>query len=502
LANAARRQDAPASGSQCPDVPATRADQGQAASVSVAERPEALAVARRRLEAELGNSRLLVEPEACAAYAGDESGLQGRTPDLVALAENLDHVTRVLAVAAETGCFVTPRAAGTGKSGGAIAVQGGIALSLSGMNRIKDIDRQEGIAVVEPGVILADLQRAVESEGLFYPPDPNSQDDCTLGGNVAENAGGPRAFKYGVTRDYVLGLDVVLVGGQRLHVGRRTRKGVTGYDITALLVGSEGTLAVIGDITLKLIPKPPTVLALMVMFSDVRRAAAAVTTIGEAGVLPRCIEILDPLTLAAMRDAGHEFPASANALLFIEIDGDESSCLRQAEMTSEACTRAGAIDVLVARDAEQRERLWKTRREMSHVIKKLTLHKMSEDVVVPRSMMADLLERTERSAERERIRWLAYGHAGDGNLHVNFLWNDPDEAARVHRAVAQLFRDTVELGGSLSGEHGIGLTKAPYLTLEQSSALIELQRGLKSVFDPKGLLNPGKIFPSASHRNC
>ena len=246
---------------------------------------DALASARRRLLAELGTSRLLTEPRACEAYAGDESGLEGRIPDLVALAENMDQAARVLAVAAETNCCVTPRAAGTGKSGGAIAVQGGIVLSLSGMKQIKDIDRQEGIAIVEPGVILADLQRAVESEGLFYPPDPNSLDDCTLGGNVAENAGGPRAFKYGVTRDYVLGMDVLLIGGQRLHVGRRTRKGVTGYDVTALLVGSEGTLGVIGDITLKLIPKPALVLTLAVMFADVRRAAAAVTSIGQAGVL-------------------------------------------------------------------------------------------------------------------------------------------------------------------------------------------------------------------------
>lgn len=463
---------------------------------------ESIARARHDIEKHLGSSRVLGEPEVCQTYATDESGLEGRAPDFVALAESLDDVAQVLEVAANANCCVTPRAAGTGKSGGAIPIQGGIVLSLSGMNRIKEIDRHEGIAVVEPGVILEDLQRAVEAEGLFYPPDPNSLDKCTLGGNVAENAGGPRAFKYGVTRDYVLGLDVVLMGGTRLHVGRRTRKGVTGYDVTALLVGSEGTLGVIGDITLKLIPKPPIVMALMVMFADVRRAAAAVTTIGEAGVQARCIEILDSLTLGAMRAAGHQFPPAANALLFIELDGDEASCLRQADMTSEACTKAGAVEVLVATDDEQRERLWKTRREMSHVVKKLTRHKFSEDIVVPRSRMAELLERTERCTERERVRWLAYGHAGDGNLHVNYLWDEPEERPRVDRAVEQLFRDTVELGGTLSGEHGIGLTKAPYLSLEQPSDLIELQRKLKTQFDPKGLLNPGKIFGSGSHRNC
>ncbi|HEY5959791.1 MAG TPA: FAD-linked oxidase C-terminal domain-containing protein, partial [Polyangiaceae bacterium] len=429
-------------------------------------------------------------------------GIAGRTPDLVALVNDFDQVSRVLEVAEATHSFVTPRAAGTGKSGGALALQGGVVLSLQGFNRIKDIDRQEGIAVVEPGVVLADLQKAVEAEGLFYPPDPNSQDECTLGGNVAENAGGPRAFKYGVTRDYVLGMQVALMGGQRLSLGRRTRKGVTGYDLTALLVGSEGTLGVIGDITLKLIPKPPVVMALMAFFLDVRRASACVTTIGEAGVMPRCIEMLDRLTLDAMRAAGHDFPAAAQALLIIEVDGDEAHCERQADMTEAACSKAGAIAVTIARDEERRERIWRTRREMSHAIKKLTKHKMSEDVVVPRSRMPELLERVERCAERERIQWLAYGHAGDGNLHVNYLWNEPDERPRVDRAIAQLFRDTVELQGTLSGEHGIGVTKAPYLSLEQSDAVIALQQRIKAQFDPKGLLNPGKIFPSAGHRNC
>lgn len=461
-----------------------------------------LAAARTKLVNALGSSRVLGDELECQKYAGDESGAPSKTPDLVVLAETMDHVATVLAVAAETKVFVTPRAAGTGKSGGAIPLGGGIVLSLLGMNRIKEIDRQEGIAVVEPGVVLADLQRAVEAEGLFYPPDPNSQDECTLGGNAAENAGGPRAFKYGVTRDYVLGLDVALVGGKRLHVGRRTRKGVTGYDLTALLVGSEGTLGVIGDITLKLVPKPQQVLALMAMFGNVRAAAAAVTTIGDAGIVPRCVEMLDPLTLGAMRAAGHVFPEAAHALLFIELDGDPSHCSRQAEMTAEACVRAGAVDVLVAKDDAQRERLWKTRREMSHVIKQLSRRKMSEDIVVPRSRMAELLERIERYTEKEHVRWLAYGHAGDGNLHVNYLWDEPSERPSIDRAVAQLFRDSIELGGSLSGEHGIGITKLPYLDLEQSRDVIELQRAIKAQFDPEGLLNPGKIFSGRAHRDC
>ena len=473
---------------------------------SVASRPpvaeSAIENARRELSRRLGDSKLLTEPSACESYRFDESGFEGKLPAMVACVRSMDEITTVLEVALRHGIPVTPRAAGTGKTGGALAVMGGIVVQLQGMNQIKEINRAEGIAVVEPGVILADLQRAVEAEGWFYPPDPNSFETCTLGGNVAENAAGPRAFKYGATRDYTIGLEVALMGGQRLRLGRRTRKGVTGYDMTSLFVGSEGTLGVVGDITLKLIPKSPFVMMLMVLFPDVRVAAEAVAAVGQAGLNPRCIEILDGQTLDAMRAAGHSFDRNAGALLFIELDGDEGYCLSQAEVLAEECMKAGAIDVLVAQDAAQRDRLWATRREMSLVIKKLTKRKLSEDVVVPRTRMSSLLERVSRATDKERVRWLAYGHAGDGNLHVNYLWNEPEEQPAVERAIERLFYDTIELGGTLSGEHGIGLTKMPYLHLEQSAELIEIQRRLKSLFDPTDLLNPGKIFPRRGHGPC
>jgi glycolate oxidase len=462
----------------------------------------ALDAARRELSQGLGGSRLITEPSACESYRYDESGFEGELPAMVACVSSMDDVLRVLEVAGKHGVPVTPRAAGTGKTGGALPVHGGIVLSLAGMNRIKEIDREQGIAVVEPGVILADFQRTVEAEGLFYPPDPNSYETCTLGGNVAENAAGPRAFKYGATRDYTIGLDVALMGGQRLSLGRRTRKGVTGYDLTSLFVGSEGTLGVVGDITLKLIPKPPHVLMLMSLFPNVRVAADAVAKLGVSGVFPRLIEILDGQTLDAMRAAGHSFAANAEAVLFIEFDGDETYCLNQAEVTYEVSMKAGAVDVLVAQDAAQRDRLWATRREMSLSIKKLTKRKLSEDIVVPRTKMSELLARVERATEKERVRWLAYGHAGDGNLHVNYLWNEPEEKPAVERAIDQLFRDTLELGGTLSGEHGIGLTKQDYLALEQSEAVIDVQRRLKALFDPRELLNPGKIFPRRGHGSC
>ncbi|HMJ11023.1 MAG TPA: FAD-binding protein, partial [Polyangiaceae bacterium] len=252
--------------------------------------------ARRALERALGPSKVLTEPAACERFLRDESEAEGRIPDAVVLAESADDILAALAVARETEVPITPRAGGTGRTGGAVPVAGGIVLSTLGMNSIKEIDRDECLAVVGPGVVLGDLHRAVENEGLFYPPDANSLSSCALGGNVAENAGGPRAFKYGVTREYVLGLEAFLIGGQRLRVGRRTVKGVTGYDVTALLVGSEGTLAVFGDITLRLIPRPPAVMTLMALFSDVRGAARAVGAMISQGLVPRCLELLDSAT--------------------------------------------------------------------------------------------------------------------------------------------------------------------------------------------------------------
>jgi len=383
-----------------------------------------------------------------------------------------------------------------------VPVAGGIVLSVSGMTSIKDIDRREGLAVVEPGVVLGDLHAAVEKEGWFYPPDPNSLVGCALGGNVAENAGGPRAFKYGVTREYVLGLEAFLIGGQRIQAGRRTRKGVTGYDVTGLLVGSEGTLAVFGDITLELIPKPPAVMTLMALFDSVHQTGRAVGEIVEAGLVPRCIELLDSGTLQAMRDAGNALDPRAGAMLLMEVDGDERACEEQAERISDACDKVGVLELLVAQDAAQRDRLWAARREMSPAVRRLARHKLSEDVVVPRQKVGELLDRVARASERTKVHSLAYGHAGDGNLHVNFLWNDESELASVDAAIEQLFRDVIELGGTLSGEHGIGVLKAPYLPLEQSAELISLQRDIKRAFDPSGLLNPGKIFPSGGHGAC
>lgn len=465
---------------------------------SVAARDCALAALSRRL----GPSRLVVDPALCESYAADDSDTGSRVPDCVVLAQSEDDVLTTLSVARETGVPVTPRAAGTGRTGGAVPIAGGIVLSMLGMNGIKHIDRRERVAVVQPGVVLADLHRAVEAEGLFYPPDPNSLAACAIGGNLAENAGGPRAFKYGVTREYVLGMDAFLVGGQRIFAGKRTVKGVTGYDVASLLVGSEGTLAVLGDVTLRLVPNPESVVTLLALFESSAAAMNGVTEILAAGITPRCIEFLDEGTLESLRSAGNAVDARAHALLVVEVDGDEHACGVQVERIAGALGDVKALDLVVAREGAQREKLWAARREMTHAVRRLAKSKLSEDVVVPRHRLTELLARIERERQRTGVRTMSYGHAGDGNLHVNFLWDDDDERRLVDRSIEQLFRDVVELGGTLSGEHGIGIAKAPYLPLEQSPELIALQRDLKRVFDPEHLLNPGKIFPPAGHKAC
>jgi glycolate oxidase len=444
---------------------------------------------------------VLTRADAGAPYATDDSDVAGRFPDAVVLAASADDVAVTLAVAESCEVPVTPRAGGTGRTGGAVPVAGGIVLATHALARIKEIDRENLVAVVEPGVVTGELHAAVEREGLFYAPDPNSLESCRVGGNLAENAGGPRAFKYGVTRDWVLGLEACLVGGRVVRTGKRTVKGVTGYDVTALLVGSEGTLAVFTEATLRLVPKPPAVSTALALFADVRAAAGAVRAIVAAGIVPRCLEMLDAATLDAVRAAGVAVDARAGAMLLVEVDGEgaEATLLRVGEA---ALASPGAVDVVVAQDGVQRDRLWAARRMLSKATRRLARHKLSEDVVVPRTRIADLLDRVDAIGVETGVRHLAYGHAGDGNLHVNFLWNDDAERPAVDRAITALMRATVELGGTLSGEHGIGVSKLPYLRLEQSEDLIDLQRDIKHAFDPKGLLNPGKIFPAGGHRAC
>ena len=465
--------------------------------------PASVERAKLELSRRLGPSKVMDTPEACAPYARDESEAMGRAPDAVVIAERTEDVAITLEIAERHGVPVTPRAGGTGRTGGAVPVAGGIVLATHALGKVKDIDRKDRLAVVEPGLITGELHAMCEKEGLFYPPDPNSLKDCMIGGNVAENAGGPRAFKYGVTREYVLGLEACLMGGRVLRTGKRTVKGVTGYDVTALLVGSEGTLAVFTEITLRLVTKPPEVATVLALFDDVIACAGAVASIVLAGLVPRCLELLDRATLDAVRAQQVAIDRRANAMLLIEIDGEnaviETSLAKLGDLLT---SRPGVVDVVVAQDASQRARLWEARRALSPATRKLAKYKLSEDIVVPRSRIVDLLARVDRIGEETGVRHLTYGHAGDGNLHVNFLWNDDSEREAVDRAISGLMHATIDLGGTLSGEHGIGVSKAAYLPIEQSPELIALQRDIKRAFDPKELLNPGKIFPTTGHRQC
>jgi glycolate oxidase len=459
-----------------------------------------------QIERALGSGRVVRDPDVLATYAKDESEAEPRLPDAVVRVRDTAEVAAVMAAASQHRIPVTPRAGGTGRTGGAVPVAGGIVLAFEQMNRILGVETADMVAVVEPGVITGQLHAAVEAHELFYPPDPNSLASCALGGNVAENAGGPRALRYGCTRDWVLGMTIVTAGGEVLTLGKRTVKGVTGYDLTSLLVGSEGTLGVITEITLKLIPKPRAVSTLLALLPDLPAAGRAVTAVLARGLLPRCMELLDDHTLALVRpEAGLPLDEAARALLLIELDGDEHALAHQVEVCGNALAEIGALDVLVARHSGERDRLWAARRELSRALRKVARFKLAEDVVVPRSKIPDLIDRCRAISERSAIPMPAYGHAGDGNIHVNFLWNDPAEKPAVERAIEALFRETVALGGTLSGEHGIGILKAPYLPLEQSPGLIALQERLKATFDPQGILNPGKIFPSHArryHGNC
>jgi glycolate oxidase len=464
---------------------------------------EAVARALIELERRLGASKVDTTEASRNGHAVDESEAIGRLPDAVVYAGETGDVAATLAIAEKHGVPVTPRAGGTGRTGGAVPVAGGIVLATHTMGKILEIDRQNLLAVVQPGLVTAALHEAVEAEGLFYPPDPNSLKTCMIGGNIAENAGGPRAFKYGVTREYVLGLEACVMGGRVLRTGKRTIKGVTGYDVTSLLVGSEGTLSVFTEATLRLALKPTEVATVLALFDDVRAAADAVQRVVAAGLVPRCLELMDGATLEAVRAQSVAVDTRANAMLLVEVDGNAGALLHDdLERLGNALTEGGkTLDVVAAQDGSQRARLWEARRMLSPATRKLAKYKLSEDIVVPRSRLVDLLVSVDRIGEETGVRHLTYGHAGDGNLHVNFLWNDESERPAVDRAIEALMRSTIRLGGTLSGEHGIGVTKAAYLSIEQSPELITLQQDLKRVFDPSGLLNPGKIFPTG-HGSC
>ena len=461
----------------------------------------AIDAALSAMDGAISSGGIVRDLEVRRACSRDESEAEPVVPEAVVRVRSTAEVSAVLAACHAHGVAVTPRAGGSGRVGGAIPVPGGIVLALEGLDQIDAIERDDLRATVGAGVGLHRIHDAVEAEGLFYPPDPNSVGSCLIGGNIAANAGGPRAFKYGVTRNWVLGMEVVTADGTVMQVGRPTAKGVTGYDLASLIVGSEGTLAVVTRATLRLIPRPEAIGTLLVFLPDQATLGAAITEALRRRVMPRCLEFLDALALDILRpQAGLAVPGEAGAMLLVEVDGDAAEIEQRVEDCGGAMLDAGAIEVLVAKNNAERERLWAARREMSHSMRRQAKNKLAEDVVVARTRIGELLDRCRRLSDTHGVRMPSYGHAGDGNLHVNFLWDDPDQRRGVDAAIRGLFEDVVDMGGTLSGEHGIGILKAPYLPIEQSPALIALQERIKDAFDPRGILNPGKIFPATAKR--
>ena len=449
-----------------------------------------------RLERLLGPRRAPADPDLVEPYCSDESGLGRHEPDAVALVQDAAEAQEVLRMAALDRIPVVPRGLGTGMTGGALATRGGIVLCTERMTAVREIDQDNLLAVVEPGVITGVFQQQVEQQGLFYPPDPASLDSCSLGGNVAENAGGPRAFKYGVTREYVLGLELGLMGGESLRLGRRTVKGVTGLDLTALVVGSEGLLGLITEVTLKLLPRPQAVATFMAQFDHAVTAGDAVSALIRRGHRPRTMEFLDARVLEQLRHKGSwPIPPGAGALLLIELDGEAEAVERQMLEAAEACEQVGAVEILVATDEARRRQMWDMRRQANPTLKEAFRFKLSEDVVVPRAHIPQMVRRLDQLAVKHGVVIANFGHAGDGNLHVNMLFDDAEICQRLDPLISDIFAAALALGGTLSGEHGIGVTKRPYMHLEQPPELIALQRQLKRAFDPHDLMNPGKLLP-------
>ena len=440
--------------------------------------------------------KVSIEPEDLLCYGFDASGIEA-APAAVVWPEDVLDVVKVMRYAHEQNIAVIPRGAGSGMTGGSIPAEGALVLSTERMNRILEIDRENLTVLVEPGLINGKLQRELERHRLFFPPDPSSMNFCTIGGNVAENAGGARALKYGVTRDYVMGLEAVLPDGRIITTGVKTAKGVVGYDLTRLLVGSEGTLAVITKIRLKVLPLPEDVITLLALFGAPEQAGDAVQQIISEGIVPRTLEFLDAETIRAVENYKTiGLPQGTEAMLLIELDGAPPVITRDAEKITALCRKLHG-DIIMAENELARLKLWEARRAISPALFHISPTKINEDIVVPRSRLSEMLKRLKMLSASTGIKIVNFGHAGDGNIHVNLMVDkaNKEEYEKAQKLVGEIFRITLELGGTISGEHGVGLTKQNYIAMEIHPAELELMKKIKQVFDPKNLLNPGKIFP-------
>ena len=455
----------------------------------------------KKLEDIVGENHVLKTEETLEKYSKDETiGLQA-WPDAAVRAHSADEVSRVMRLANEYSIPVTPRGLGTSLSGGSVPVHGGIVLSMERMDQLLEIDQGNLMAVTEPGVITGELHRLVEEQGCFYPPDPASKDSCSIGGNVAEGSGGPRAVRYGTTKDYVCGLEAVLPTGEIMNTGGKVVKDVTGYNICQLLVGSEGTLAIVTKIILRLIPKPKMKVDLLAPFHALGPAAEAVSAIIREKIVPTAIEFMDnPAIRLAERYLNKKVVFdTAAAHLLVQLDGNRKEDFEHSmEVVEQIFERFGAWDLLVAQEPEAQNRLWEARRCIFEAANHMGVLYETMDVVAPRCCVADLVKAAEEIAEQFRLDPLCVGHAGDGNVHVLYFKKDGMDKEEWDRAIPiaskSLYRKTLEMGGKITAEHGIGLTRKQYLRMDYTERQVDLLRGIKKTFDPKGILNPGKIF--------
>lgn len=442
-----------------------------------------------------GKENTLTSPEERKCYSFD-ARTDGAIPDLVVFPTSASEVSQLLVLANKHRFPVIPRGQGSGLTGGSIPVNGGVVITFTKMNRILEIDTKNLVAVVEPGVITFVFQEEVARYGLFYPPDPASYKYSSIGGNVAECSGGPNSLKYGVTRDYVLGLEVVKGTGEIINTGVKTMKGVVGYDLTRLFVGSEGTLGVITKIILKLIPAPEAKATILALFKNVEDTAEAVSGIVAAKIVPSTIEFMDQASIRCSEQANPMgIPEDIEGLLLIEIDGNADTIQALAEKIRAVLIEHNAADVKLTQDPAEADKLWQARRVVSQATYNLNPVKIAEDVVVPRSNIPTLIRFLEETGKKHGIPILSFGHAGDGNFHVSLMIKDTKEDYdKAHTAVEEIFSETLRLGGTLSGEHGIGTAKAPYIGMELSPEVIATMKSIKRIFDPNNILNPGKIF--------
>lgn len=436
-----------------------------------------------------------IEDLHCYSFDGSKKVYM---PEAVVFPGTTSQVSQILKLCSHHRLPVTVRGAGTGMTGGALPVAGGLVMTMTRMNRIIEIDPPNQIAIVEPGVITGDLQRQAKKHSLCYPPDPASLKFCTIGGNAAECAGGPSAVKYGVTKDYIIGLELVLASGDIITTGVRTQKGVTGYDLTRLFIGSEGTLAVITKIIIRLIPLPEHKQTFLLQSSSLHDITTLVSSILARNITPCTLEYIDKTALGVV---SHLLPGlfspAVQAILLVELDGTQTSVDHESEKLVNLVQGVDTIDIRRAGDDREAQELWQARRSISPATFKLNPNKVSEDVVVPRSKIPELVSFTEQLGKDLDLTILTFGHAGDGNIHVNIMYDSGDPIQTENSALAreQLFRFVIDLNGTLSGEHGIGITKSSFLPLEIDRTTMDWMKKVKSLFDPDNILNPGKIFP-------